>query len=48
MIKFDLVHKRIIWFAFSLIILIPGLISIGFKGFNLGIDFTGGSLLDLK
>lgn len=48
MIKFDLVHKRILWFTFSLLILLPGLVSIGYKGFNLGIDFTGGSLLDLK
>ena len=48
MIKFDLVHKRIIWFVFSLLILVPGIISIIVQGFNFGIDFTGGSMLDLR
>lgn len=46
--KFDIIGKRYLWFALSLLILIPGLISIAVQGFNLGIDFTGGTLLDLK
>lgn len=44
----DIIGKRYMWFALSLLILIPGLISIAVQGFNLGIDFTGGTLLDLK
>jgi preprotein translocase subunit SecF len=46
--KFDIIGKRYWWFLFSALILIPGLISIAVQGFNLGIDFTGGTLLDLK
>ncbi|SFL81966.1 protein translocase subunit SecF [Pelosinus propionicus] len=46
--KFDIIGKRYWWFALSLIVLIPGLISMAFQGFNLGIDFTGGTILDLK
>lgn len=46
--KFDVVGKRYWWFLLSALVLIPGLISIALQGFNLGIDFTGGTLLDLK
>jgi preprotein translocase subunit SecF len=46
--KFDIIGKRYWWFALSAIILIPGLISMALQGFNLGIDFTGGTILDLK
>lgn len=46
--KFDFVGKRYWWFALSLLVIIPGLISIAMHGFNLGIDFTGGTILDLK
>ncbi|MDD4599803.1 Protein translocase subunit SecF [bioreactor metagenome] len=46
--KFDIVGKRYWWFLLSALILIPGLISMAVQGFNLGIDFTGGTLLDLK
>lgn len=46
--KFDIIGKRYWWFLFSALILIPGLISIAVQGFNLGIDFTGGTLIDLK
>ncbi|EIW18393.1 MULTISPECIES: protein translocase subunit SecF [Pelosinus] len=46
--KFDIIGKRYWWFALSLIVLIPGLISMALQGFNLGIDFTGGTILDLK
>jgi preprotein translocase subunit SecF len=46
--KFDIIGKRYWFFLLSAIILIPGIISIAIQGFNLGIDFTGGTLLDLK
>lgn len=46
--KFDFIGKRYWWFALSVLIMLPGLISIAVQGFNLGIDFTGGTLLDLK
>jgi preprotein translocase subunit SecF len=47
-VKFDVVKKRYWWFALSLLVIIPGLISMAMQGFNLGIDFTGGTILDLK
>lgn len=42
-------HKKL-WFSISLIIIIAGLFSMMFRGFNWGIDFTGGTLLqyDIK
>ena len=46
--KFDFVKHRYWFFALSLLLILPGLISIAVQGFNLGIDFTGGTLLDLK
>lgn len=46
--KFDIIGKRYWWFLLSALVLIPGLISMTMQGFNLGIDFTGGTLLDLK
>ncbi|MEG6585588.1 protein translocase subunit SecF [Dendrosporobacter sp. 1207_IL3150] len=46
--KFDFVGRRKWWFLLSALLIIPGLISIAMQGFNLGIDFTGGTLLDLK
>lgn len=46
--KFDFIGKRYWWFALSALVVLPGLISMALQGFNLGIDFTGGTLLDLK
>jgi preprotein translocase subunit SecF len=46
--KFDIIGKRYWWFLLSTLIIIPGIISMAVQGFNLGIDFTGGTLLDLK
>jgi preprotein translocase subunit SecF len=46
--KFSIIGKRYWFFALSLLIILPGLFSIATRGFNLGIDFTGGTLLDLK
>jgi len=47
-VKFDIIGKRYWFFLLSALILVPGLISIAVQGFNLGIDFTGGTLMDLK
>ncbi len=50
----NLVGKRYWYFAFSLLIIIPGLIAMGItwaqtgQPFRLAIDFTGGTLLELK
>ncbi|HWQ88599.1 MAG TPA: protein translocase subunit SecF [Desulfitobacteriaceae bacterium] len=44
---FNIVKKRYWWFALSLLIIVPGLISLFIQGLNLGIDFTGGTLLDV-
>ncbi len=45
---FHFIKLRKIWYSISILILIPGIISLFLQGLNLGIDFTGGSLLDLK
>ena len=45
---FNVVKKRYIWFAISLLILIPGIISLAFKGLNLGIDYKGGSMFNIR
>ncbi|MGI6712934.1 MAG: protein translocase subunit SecF [Bacillota bacterium] len=47
-INFDIVGKRKIWYLISLIIIIPGMISFLFRGLNLGIDFTGGNLIQIQ
>lgn len=46
--KFDIAGRAKIWFIISLLVIIPGLISMATRGFNFGIDFTGGTILDLK
>jgi len=45
---FHFVKLRKIWYTISIVILIAGIISLFTKGLNLGIDFTGGSLLDIR
>ena len=47
MMKFDIIGKRKIWYIVSILIILPGLFSMCTQGFNLGIDFTGGVLIDL-
>ena len=50
----DIVGKRYWYFGFSLLVIIPGLIAMGMtfaqtgQPFRLAIDFTGGTLLELK
>jgi len=43
----DLVGKRYLFFLISLIIIIPGVISLLLFGLKLGIDFTGGTLWEV-
>lgn len=44
----DLVGKRNIWFLVSLVLLVPGILSLIFYGLNLGIDFTGGTSWEIQ
>src|SRR5271155_5736380 len=39
----DFVGRKRTWFSISMVIIVLGLASLGFRGFNLGIDFKGGS-----
>jgi preprotein translocase subunit SecF len=40
--RLDIVGHRNVYFAISLVIIVPGILSMIFKGFLLGIDFQGG------
>ncbi len=42
------IEKRKIFYIISLLIIIPGLVSLFTKGLNTGIDFNGGSILQVK
>jgi preprotein translocase subunit SecF len=46
--RIDFVGHRNIYFLISLVIIIPGIISMATQGFLLGIDFAGGTEFDLK
>ncbi|UWG95639.1 protein translocase subunit SecF [Dehalobacter sp. DCM] len=45
---FNIVKRRYIWFALSLVLIIAGIISLFVQGLNLGIDFTGGSMFTIQ
>ena len=44
----DFSRKRMLWFIISLVVIIPGIISIMINGLNFGIDFLGGSLIQVE
>ena len=46
--KFDIAGHRKLWFLISALIIIPGFFCMAVRGFNFGIDFTGGTIIDLK
>ncbi|SFW59687.1 protein translocase subunit SecF [Selenomonas ruminantium] len=46
--KLDIAGRSKIWFAISTVIIVAGLICMFTRGFNFGIDFTGGTIIDLK
>ncbi|MFL5629407.1 MAG: protein translocase subunit SecF [Ktedonobacteraceae bacterium] len=45
---FNLVGKRYLFLLISLIVIIPGTISLLVKGLNVGIDFAGGATVELR
>jgi preprotein translocase subunit SecF len=44
----NLIKYRYLYFAISLVVIVPGIIALILWGLPLGIDFTGGSLLDVQ
>lgn len=44
--EFDFIGKQKIWFSVSGIVILVGLVFLFARGLNLGIDFTGGTILD--
>lgn len=45
--QFNVVHHFKYWFALSGLLVVISLAAIGLHGFNFGIDFTGGTILDV-
>jgi len=45
---FNLIRARRYWYALSLLVIVPGVISLCLHGLNLGIDFTGGNVLQAR
>lgn len=48
MTKFNIAGHSKVWFIISLLVIIPGIFCMFTRGFNFGIDFTGGTIIDLK
>ena len=46
--KIDVIGKRKIWYAVSIVILVAGLVSLLVQGMNLGIDFIGGNRINVQ
>lgn len=44
---YKVIEKRGLWFVLSVVLLVPGLIFLLMGGLKYGIDFTGGSMLEL-
>jgi SecD/SecF fusion protein len=47
-LQIDFMRKRYVWFALSGVVIVAGMVSLGVRGLNLGIDFKGGSQITFK
>jgi SecD/SecF fusion protein len=47
-LQIDFMGKRKLWFAISAVIIAIGMIALGVKGLNLGIDFKGGTQMSFR
>ena len=45
--ELNIIGRRKLWYAISLIVIIIGMASLGFQGMNLGLDFSGGNLIQV-
>ena len=45
---FDFVGRRKVWFTISILIIAAGIVALGVRGLNLGIDFKGGSSWEVQ
>ena len=45
--RFDFMRTRNIWFVISATIIVLSMVSVAIRGLNFGIDFTGGTLLEV-
>ncbi|NLG33694.1 MAG: protein translocase subunit SecF, partial [Syntrophomonadaceae bacterium] len=44
----QIIQRRKIYYIISLLLIIPGIISLFMQGLNLGIDYKGGSILHVR
>ncbi|HZQ66709.1 MAG TPA: protein translocase subunit SecD [Gaiellaceae bacterium] len=47
-LQIDFMRRRYLWFAISAVVVAIGMISLGVRGLNLGIDFKGGTQITFK
>jgi SecD/SecF fusion protein len=47
-LQIDFMGKRYLWFAISGVVIVLGVVALGARGLNLGIDFKGGTQLSFK
>lgn len=46
--RFDVIKHHRWWFILSTVLVVASIVSMVTKGFNLGIDYTGGTIIELK
>ncbi len=47
-LQIDFMRRRYLWFALSGVVILAGIVSLGVRGLNLGIDFKGGTQVKFK
>ena len=45
---FNILGRRYLFFGFSLLLILPGLLIAIFGGLNPSVDFTGGTLVEIR